>query len=234
MRAVGDAISWVILCVFRCVYVVCWCLLCTQLQFWVRCFVLYVFVSDASGDHIVETYSSMGLVIVLYVSIVVSFCLPHVDDVSALSICIVLRGFVLVLSMCVLHESFGSIVSPSIFGLMFMGTVVLFIRSACCVLYSAVPDVKRVHVGMSGLRMRLIVCVHVCISCRYYLMFEFAIFMSLCVDVMVMSSAYVVSFTGACGVGVSDMYMLNNVADRMPHCGSSVLNWRCVDVCFWK
>ena len=37
-------------------------------------------------------------------------------------------------------------------------------------------------------------------------MFAFDMFMSLCVDVMVMSSAYVVSFTGACGVGVSDMY----------------------------
>ena len=33
-------------------------------------------------------------------------------------------------------------------------------------------------------------------------MFAFAMFMSLCVDVMVMSSAYGVSFTSACGVGV--------------------------------
>ena len=31
-------------------------------------------------------------------------------------------------------------------------------------------------------------------------MFAFAIFMWLCVDVMVISSAYVVGFTGACGV----------------------------------
>ena len=31
-------------------------------------------------------------------------------------------------------------------------------------------------------------------------MFSLAMFMSLCVDVMVMSSAYVVSFTDACGV----------------------------------
>ena len=35
-------------------------------------------------------------------------------------------------------------------------------------------------------------------------MFAFPMFMSLCVNVMVMSSAYVVSFTGDCGVGVSD------------------------------
>ena len=41
---------------------------------------------------------------------------------------------------------------------------------------------------------------HVCISCRYDWMFASAMFMS-CVVVMVMSSAYVVSFTSACGVG---------------------------------
>ena len=42
---------------------------------------------------------------------------------------------------------------------------------------------KRVHVVLSGLRMGLM------ISCRYDLMLSFAMFMSLCVDVMVMSSA---------------------------------------------
>ena len=53
-----------------------------------------MFVSDASGDHMVETYSSMGLIIMaLYVAIIVSFCFPHVVDVSAMSICIVLREF---------------------------------------------------------------------------------------------------------------------------------------------
>ena len=39
-------------------------------------------------------------------------------------------------------------------------------------------------------------------------MYAFAMFMSLFVDVMVISSTYVVSFTGACGVGVSDVFML--------------------------
>ena len=57
---------------------------------------LLMFLSDASGDHMVETYSSMGLVMALYVVIIVSFCFPHVVDVSALSICIVLRAFVVV------------------------------------------------------------------------------------------------------------------------------------------
>ena len=57
-------------------------------------------------------------------------------------------------------------------------------------------------------------------------------FISLCDDVMVMSSALVVSFTGACGVGVSDVYMLKRVGDRTPPCGTPFLNWRSVDVLF--
>ena len=39
-----------------------------------RCFVLYVvdFVSDASGDHMAETYSSMSLLMALYVARIVA------------------------------------------------------------------------------------------------------------------------------------------------------------------
>ena len=106
-----------------------------------------------SDDHIMETYSSMGLVLALYVTMIVSFCFPHVVDVSALSICIVLRAFVVVISMCLLYVSLGSRVSPSIFGLMFMGSVMLSICSSSCVLYSAGSGVKRVHVVLSGLRL---------------------------------------------------------------------------------
>ena len=40
------------------------------------------------------------------------------------------------------------------------------------------------------------------------------------------------SFTGSCGVGVSDVYMLKSVDDRRPPCGTPFLNWRCVDVFF--
>ena len=43
---------------------------------------LLMFVFDASGDHMVETYSSMGLVIGLYVAMIVSICFSHVVDVS--------------------------------------------------------------------------------------------------------------------------------------------------------
>ena len=51
-------------------------------------------------------------------------------------------------------------------------------------LHSTVSGVKIVHVVLSGLRMRLFVCVYVCISSRYDWMFAFAMFMSLCVDVV--------------------------------------------------
>ena len=115
---------------------------------------------------------------------------PHAVDVSALSICIVLRAFVVVvISMCLLHVSLGSRVSPSIFGLMFMGIVMRSTCSSSRVLYSVGSGVKRVHGVLSGLRMRLFVCVHVRISCRYGWMFAFAMFMLMCVDVMVMLSA---------------------------------------------
>ena len=92
-----------------------------------------MFVSDASADHMVETYSSMGLVMALYVAMIVSFCFPHVVDVSALSICFVLCAFVGVISMLV-YVSLGSRFSPSILGLMFMKSVMLSICSSSCVL----------------------------------------------------------------------------------------------------
>ena len=119
---------------------------------------------------------------------IVSFCFLHVVDVSAFSICIVLHAFVVVISMYLLYVNLGSRVSPSIFVLMFMGSVILSICSSSCVLYSAGAGVKRVHVVLSVLRMRF-VRVHVCISCTYDWMFAFAMFMSLCVYVIVMSSA---------------------------------------------
>ena len=56
-------------------------------------------------------------------------------------------------------------------------------------------------------------------------MFAFAIFLSM--YVIVMSSAYVMSFSG---VGMSDVYMLNSLGDKTPPCGAQFLNFRCVDV----
>ena len=43
-------------------------------------------VVDAMSDHMVEAYSSMGLVLALYVESIVSLCLPHLVDERTLSI----------------------------------------------------------------------------------------------------------------------------------------------------
>ena len=61
--------------------------------------------------------------------------------------------------MCLLYVSLGSRISSSIYGLMFMGSVMLSICSSGCVLYSARSGVKRVHVVLSGLR---IICLCPC------------------------------------------------------------------------
>ena len=76
--------------------------------------------------------------------------------------------------------------------------------------------------------MKLFVRVHVCISCRYDWMFALAMFMSLCVDVMMMSSVLLVPVV----LGVSDVYMLKSVGDSTPPCGTPFLNWCCVYVLF--
>ena len=67
----------------------------------------------------------MGIIMTLYVARIVSFYFLHVVNVSALSTCIVLCAFVVVIYMSLLYMSLGSRVSPSIFGLMFMGRVML-------------------------------------------------------------------------------------------------------------
>ena len=48
----------------------------------------------------------------------------------------------------------------------------LSICSSNCVLYSVGPGVRRVHVVLSGLMMRLFIRVHVYISCWYDWMFS--------------------------------------------------------------
>ena len=164
-----------------------------------------MFVADAVGDHMVEAYSSVGRITALYVARIVSFCLPHEVPESALIICNGLFAFVAMLSMCVLYVSLGSSVSPRIFGCVFMGSAVLFICSSMLHLYSAGSGVKRVHVVLSGLSMSSFSCVQLYISCRYGCMYALAAFLFECVDVMVMSSAYVMSCTGALGSGMSDV-----------------------------
>ena len=79
------------------------------LQCVVLCFVLSIFcilVVDAMGDHMVETYSIMGLVIWLYGEYRF-LMLPHLDDERTLSIGSVLYVLDAVLSMCLLYVSWG-------------------------------------------------------------------------------------------------------------------------------
>ena len=59
--------------------------------------------------------------------------------------------------MLLLYVSLRSRVSPRNLGLMFMRSVMLSICSSSCVLYSDGSGVKKVHVVLSGLRMRLFV-----------------------------------------------------------------------------
>ena len=61
---------------------------------------LSMFFSDALGDHMVEAYSSTGLV--LYVASMVSLYLPHLVEVRTLNMLIVLRALVAARSMCLL------------------------------------------------------------------------------------------------------------------------------------
>ena len=100
MRLIGGVPLWV-LCVFGRVDVVCLCLLYTPVAilsavFCIICSLL-MFVTDVSGDHMVETHSSMGLVMALYLAMIVSFCFSHVVDVSAVLSCVRL----LLLFLCV-------------------------------------------------------------------------------------------------------------------------------------
>ena len=69
--------------------------------FWIVCS-LFKFVSAVIGDQIVLAYSITGLVSVLYVFSIVSFCFPHFVDVSALMILRDLSALSFVFCTCLL------------------------------------------------------------------------------------------------------------------------------------
>ena len=89
---------------------------------------LLMFVSDASDDHMVETYSSMGFVMALYVAMIVSFCFGF-EYLYCLACFCCCDFYVFVECEFVLR------VSHSIFGLIFIGSVMLSICSSSSVLY---------------------------------------------------------------------------------------------------
>ena len=107
---------------------------------------LFVFVSAKIGDQIVFAYSKMGLVMVLYVTINVSFVFPQCVVVSCLRMFIVCFAFCAVFVMCCAYVSFVSNVSPRILGVFVVGSGVLSIWRFMGWLYCAVSGVKSVAV----------------------------------------------------------------------------------------
>src|SRR6478609_3571634 len=98
------------------------------------------------GDQKVFPYSMTGRVIVLQVAISVSFCLPQVVEVSALTTFSDLSAFSFVILVCSAKSSFGSSVTHSIVGFLTVGMGVLLILRFSVLLYSARSGVKRVAV----------------------------------------------------------------------------------------
>ena len=117
----------------------------------------------------------------------VSFYLPHHVAVSAFMIC---RGWCActeMLWMCVLYVSFGSKVRPITFGYVSMGSALLSILRSRLLVYSAGSGVK---VVLSGFSMRLFCFVQTNILCRYGCVYFLAALVLVCVDMVVISSAY--------------------------------------------
>ena len=57
-------------------------------------------------------------------------------------------------------------------------------------------------------------------------------FLAMCIAVVEMSCACLVSYTGACSVRMSDVHTLKRVVDNTPPCGTPLLNLRCDSVLF--
>ena len=125
----------------------------------------------------------------VFMSVVVSFCLPHPVAVSAFMICRGLCACTEMLWMCVLYVSFGSKVRPRTFGCVAMGSALLFIVRSRLLVYSAGSGVNRVQVVLSGFSKRLFCFVQAKTLCRYGCMYFLAALVLVCVDVIVMSSA---------------------------------------------
>ena len=91
--------------------------------------------------------------------------------------------------MYVLYVNVGSKVRPRTIVCVAMGSAVLFILTSRLLVYSAGSGVNKVKVVLSGFIVRLFSFVHGKTLCRYFL----AELVLVCVDVMVMSSAYAMS-----------------------------------------
>ena len=126
--------------------------------------------------------------------------------------------------------SLGSNVSPRIFGSLTVGRVSLSMCSVRVVLYSAGSGVNSVVVVLDLFSVRLLSFIHVFTCSRYGCICCCAVFGFMYDDMMVVSSAYVTLFTVCGGVGMSDVYMLNNVGESTPPCGTPDFVILCFDV----
>ena len=117
----------------------------------------------------------------------VSFCLPHP---VAFMVCSGLCACTETFWMCVLYVSFGSKVRPRNFGCVVMGSALLSMVRSRLLVYSAGAGVNRVQVVLSGFSKRLFCFVQAQTLCRYGCMYILAALILVCVDVIVMSSAY--------------------------------------------
>ena len=123
--------------------------------------------SEIIGAYIVPTYSSIGLVTVLYVFVKVSLFLPQWVEVRAFSILIVFSALSFEVLICSLNVSLGSKVSPSILELRIVGSRVLSSCSDSSSLYSAGSGVKSVVIVLLALSFRSFAFVQVCTSSKY-------------------------------------------------------------------
>ena len=111
--------------------------------------------------------------------------------------------FVAMLVVCVLYVSLGSSVTPNIC----VCSWIVFLSICRCsfVYYILHGLVLNCEAGcFVRVDHEVVIFFHVCHCCRYALV----AFLLVCIDVMVMSSAY----EGGCGM--SDMYMLKSVGER--------------------
>ena len=92
-----------------------------------------------------------------------------------------------------LSVSFGSKVRPRTFGCVAMHSAVLFILRSRLLLYSGGHGVNRVQVVLFGFSVRLFCFVQTKTVCRYGAMYFLIALVLVCVDVMVMSSALVMT-----------------------------------------
>ena len=90
--------------------------------------------------------------------------------------------------MCVLYGSFRSKVKPRTFGCVAMGSAFLFIVRSRLLVYSAGSGVNRVV--LSGFSKRLFCFVQAKTLCKYGGIYFLVALVLVCVDVIVMPSAY--------------------------------------------